>query len=300
MRKLSPLLLLAGLLSLQATSTASTTPALLEARWLASNLQQDGVVILDIQEETLFQRHHLPGAVNIPFSRWRSDGKAEPPSSLRDIGDYEQMLSQLGIGNDDHIVITTTGLQPADLSAPARVFWTLRLLGHEHLSVIDGGLAAYARQRLGPIAQGRGSPRDPANYKARVDMTLLATAEDVQSTQLRIDARSPEEYLGLRSGGADERPGTIPGAINLPYSWLTKQAGSGSLLDATRVEALFRKAGVPDRDGAVHFCHTGHRASLTWFVDYAVLGNSKARLYDASMLEWARDDEREIELKWIL
>jgi len=66
------------------------------------------------------------------------------------------------------------------------------------------------------------------------------------------------------------------------------------------MRALIDKAGVTPKDGAVHFCHTGNRASLTWFIDYAVLGNRKARLYDASMLEWARDPKRDIELKWEL
>jgi len=282
------------------TVSADTSPPIVDAAWLAKNLEREDLVMLDVQDQAVFSRHHLPGAVNIPFAQWRTDASAKMPGVLRSIEDYEQMLGQKGIGTDDHVVILSTGLQPADLSAPARVFWTLRLLGHEKLSVVDGGLVDYVRKRLGPVMRGTPAAREPVSYKARPNMKLLARADDIQTAELLIDARSPEEYLGLRSGGEEERPGTIHGAVNLPYSWLTQQASSGKLLNETDMRALIQKAGVTPTDGAVHFCHTGNRASLTWFIDYAVLGNRKARLYDASMLEWARDPKREIELKWEL
>jgi len=300
MKKLSLTLLLFIHIGFISTASATATPPLVEAEWLANNLDRQDLVILDVQDAALFSRHHLPGAVNIPFSLWRSDEKSAVPGTLRKIEDYEQMLGTHGVSNEHHIVIVATGLQPADLSAPARVFWTLRILGHEKLSVVDGGLAHYVQQRLGPIMRGAPQAREPVTYKAQPDLSLLAQADDLATAALRIDARSPEEFLGLRSGGPEERAGTVPGAVNLPYSWLTEQSSSGRLRDEEGMKALFRNAGIEDQDGAVHFCHTGHRASLTWFVDYAVMGNRKARLYDASMLEWARDPKREIEVKWEL
>ncbi len=300
MKKLSLLLVLLITAGFVSAASGATTPPLVGADWLAKHKDQNRLVILDVQEAALFSQHHLPGSVNIPFSQWRTQSKSAVPGALRPIEDYEKMLGERGISNDHHIVITATGLQPADLSAPARVFWTLRLLGHQKISLLDGGLADYAKQRLGPIMRGKPKPRDPVEYKALPDMTLLAHADDLANAELSIDARSPEEYLGLRSGGPDERSGTVPGAINLPYSWLTEQSSSGSLREEADIRALFRRAGIEDRDGAVHFCHTGHRAALTWFIDYAVLGNREARLYDASMVEWARDPDREIEVKWEL
>jgi len=300
MKKLLSLLLMFSAVSFMPAAFSVTAPPLVGAAWLATQMDQESLVILDVQEASLFSRHHLPGAVNIPFSQWRTNSESAVPGSLRKVEEYEKMLGRHGISNDHHIIITATGLQPADLSAPARVFWTLRLLGHENVSVLDGGLALYAQKRLGPIMQGSSQSRTPVEYTANPDMALLAQSDDLANAELRIDARSPEEYLGLRSGGPDERPGTVPGAINLPYSWLTEQSSSGRLRDEADIRALFRKAGIEDQDGAVHFCHTGHRASLTWFIDYAVLGNRKARLYDASMLEWARDPNREVEVKWEL
>jgi len=296
--KLSVSLVLALLLCAQAV--AAVTPELVDAEWLAKHRDRPGLVILDVQEAEPFMRHHLSGAVNLPYSRWRSGPESPVPGSLLSVAQYETLLGKAGIRNDQHLVVMSTGLQPGDLSATARVFWTLRLLGHARVSLLDGGLAAYAKLLSEPLMRGRAEARPVATYQATPDMTLLASADDMQNADLRIDARSPEEFLGLMSGGEDERPGTIPGSRNLPYSWLSEQAASGKLREARALETLFDKAGIDDQDGGVHFCHTGNRASLTWFVDYAVRGNRNARLYDASMLEWARDQARPVDRQWDL
>jgi len=85
------------------------------------------------------------------------------------------------------------------------------------------------------------------------------------------------------------------GSRNLPFDWLSDD-NSGRLRPIAQLRALFTYAGLRDQ-AALHFCHTGNRASLTWFVDYALLGHKEARLYDGSMLEWARDPHLPIEQK---
>lgn len=295
---LPKLFLLATLLA--AFNALGAAPALVDARWLAENKGDPKLVILDIQAPELFIRHHLPGAINMPFALWRTDGKSSMPGMLRPVAEYEKFLGNAGITNDQHLLVTSTGLQAGDLSATARVFWTLKLLGHENVSVLNGGLADYARLRLGSLMRGSAEPRDKVTYQAKPDMSLLAKAEDLGNASSLVDARSPEEYLGLMRGGEDERPGTVAGSHNLPFSWLTKDASSGTLLDNAAIDALFNKAGIGNSDGAVHFCHTGNRAALTWFADYAIRGNRNARLYDASMLEWASDPQRDLEVKWAL
>lgn len=300
-----PCLLVAAILSLLTLPAFANTAELINAKDLAALMAKDEVRLLDVQEEPSFLQHRLPGAVNIPYSRWRTseEQQGEVVGNLLPIADLERLLGKAGIAPDDHVVVVATGLQPGDLSAMARVFWTLKLLGHQRVSLLNGGLADYAGQRLGPLVRGQPEAVKPVNYKATPDLGLLASAADLSAGDLKaaqtIDARSPAEFLGLITGGADERAGTIPGAVNLPFNWLALDGG-GKLRSADALKSLFGKAGVEARDGSVHFCHTGNRASLTWFVDYAVMGNRNARLYDASMLEWARNPELPMDPKWTL
>ncbi|MEA3291758.1 MAG: rhodanese-like domain-containing protein, partial [Pseudomonadota bacterium] len=109
-----------------------------------------------------------------------------------------------------------------------------------------------------------------------------------------LDARSPEEYSGKVSGGPRERPGRIPGAVNLPYDSLVKP-GSGYFPPVESLRSAFEQAGVPLEGEQIAYCHTGHRASVAWFVAHELLGNEKVKLYDGSTVEWATDPELPLE-----
>lgn len=292
---------LIGLLVLSGTPVFALPP-LVDAAWVKANLNNPNVVFLDIQDAKQYQRFHLPGAVNAPYGRWRTDGKqGGVPSIMPPVARLEKMLGGLGVGNDDEVVVVATGRGAGDLSASARVFWTLKVLGHDKVAVLDGGLVAYARAGQGknPLEKGSHS-REPQVFKAKVDPSFLADLETVktlteQQAEL-VDARSVGEFMGIYAGGAEERAGTIPGSKNLPYDWLTEN-GSGRLRDLAALKRLYGAMGVGEQGRQVHFCHTGNRAALTWFVSYALLGNDEARLYDASMIEWARRKDVPVETK---
>jgi len=278
-------------------------PALVDAAWVEQSLNQPGIVLLDIRPAQQYQRFHIPGSVNGPFSEWQTSGKqpGERKGMMRSARDLESLIGSLGIDNQTSVVIVSTGTSAGDLAAAARVYWAFKMLGHEPVAVLDGGLLAYAQAGKGPGRLQAGSNKpEPKTFTARLHSSLLATAEGTRAALERgaemIDARSPGEYVGLYVGDAAERPGTIPGARNLPYDWVTDQ-GSGKLRDPESLKQLYSALGIPLQGEQVHFCHTGNRAALTWFVSYAVLGNQKAKLYDGSMSEWARLSDSPMEQK---
>ncbi len=80
----------------------------------------------------------------------------------------------------------------------------------------------------------------------------------------------------------------MPGAKLQTHSTLTKPK-SGALPNVETLKAMFEKAGIPTSGPQIAYCHTGNRASLNWFVAHELLGNKQARLYDGSMIEWARN-----------
>ncbi|MEA3640905.1 MAG: rhodanese-like domain-containing protein [Lamprobacter sp.] len=303
-------LLLALLVFLSAPTFASAPP-LVDAQWLKANQDQSDLVVLDIQSAKDYQRFHIPGAVNAPYDRWRTqppkpNGKAaaqsnaktnaianasELTSMLPPGAQLEAMLSELGVSNDDHVVIVATGRGASDLAAAARVFWTLKVLGHEQASLLDGGLVGYADTGA-PLA--RGSEQRPAtDYRAALQPELAPDAQAVRAALAAktplVDARSEGEFVGIYTGDDAERPGTIPGSHHLPHDWIS-DSGSGKLRSPGALKALFEARGVATDGEQIHFCHSGNRAALTWFAAYAVLGNEDALLYDGSMMEWARDD----------
>jgi thiosulfate/3-mercaptopyruvate sulfurtransferase len=214
---------------------------------------------------------------------------------LPPVDKLETLLGRAGIGNNDHVVVVAMGQGAGDLAASARVFWTLKVLGHDAVSVLDGGLLGYADSG-GKLARGS-EQRAPKTYKASPNMDLVPDATAVatlrDSGAELVDARSEGEFVGIYTGDKDERPGTIPGSKHLPYDWVAAD-GAGSLRTAGALKQLFEARGIDPEAEQVHYCHSGNRAALTWFAAYAVLGNDKAKLYDGSMMEWAQTTDRPV------
>ena len=276
---------------------AETAPALVDAEWLKSRLGSDGLVIVDIQAPKEYERFHVPGAANAPYEQWRTEGsETQLGSMMPPIEQLESLVGALGVSNDSQVVIVPTGRGAGDLAAAARVFWTFKVLGHDAVSVLDGGLVAYA-EAGGRLGSGIEQP-EPARFTATPRKELMPSADDVrqavESGVLPVDARSEGEFVGIYTGDKKERPGTIPGSRHLPYDWLSDD-GTGRLRSAGALRELFAARGVDPSSPQVHFCHSGNRAALTWFAAYAVLGNEDARLYDGSMMEWARRDDLPLE-----
>lgn len=293
------LLATALILAVSIAAAADTAPALVDAAWLKAHA--DDVVVVDLQEPKAFQRFHIPGAVNLPYDSWRTrapKGNKNPAlleSMLPDVAALEVMLGESGIGNDDHVVIVATGRGAGDLAAAARVFWTFKVLGHDDVSVLDGGLVAYA-DAGGHLVKGP-ERRAASTFQAKLRPELVPDAAAVDAARADdaqlVDARSQGEFVGIYTGDSDERPGTIPGAKHLPYDWLAADGGA-KLRSAGALAQLFEARGIDPRRAQVHFCHSGNRAALTWFAAYAVLGNEEAKLYDGSMMEWAQSDDRPV------
>lgn len=184
----------------------------------------------------------------------------------------------------------------------ARVYWSFKALGHDKVSILDGGLIGYAQKRVYPLQKGsnrpsaktfRISPR--STYLTDASAVKLALSEGVPM----VDNRSRAEYLGIYLAGGKERTGSLPKALNLNYEWLTLN-GSGKMQSIENIKKIYAAVGVPVSGPQIHYCHTGHRAALGWFVSHELLGNSQARLYDGSTAEWAVDPslpmERQIKL----
>ena len=279
-----------------AAIAGTTLPGpLVGADWLLAQKDSQDLVILDIQDRKSFMQHHIAGATNVPFSAWRTSPKSRPPTSIPPLKQLAGRLGKLGITRESPVLIVSMGGGAGDMAGAARVYWTLAVLGHENMGVLNGGLVSYVNEYRGRYVTGNAEPRKAASYVPKPNLSLLVTAEQIRKglDQPLLDARSQAEHVGL-TGGAKGRSGTIPGSHNLSFDWLVDDKGKVRSRDA--VEKLFAFAGIP-KGGAVHFCQTGHRGAMTWFADYALMGNHRASLYDGSMGEWAANPKLPLEKK---
>jgi 3-mercaptopyruvate sulfurtransferase SseA len=112
------------------------------------NLRKPDVVFLDVQSERKYQRRHVPGAVHslYPEADWQrleDDGRITLPTAE----EFAEMLSELGIASDSHVIIVASGSSDRDMAVATDVYWTFKYFAHDEVSVLDVGGAQRLRRR---------------------------------------------------------------------------------------------------------------------------------------------------------
>ena len=290
---------LIGLLFLFILTPLQAATPLVDVDWLLANRDKPNLVVLDLQPQAAYKRFHVPGAINSDYAAWRQPNANKTPKMMPPVEALEKLIGGLGIDNDTHVVLVVTGRGAGEMASATRVYWTFKALGHDKVSILDGGLVAYAQNRKNPLENKINKP-SPKTFKANPRADYIVTAEQLKDMLdgniSLVDSRSRGEHMGLLSGGGKERPGTIPGSVNLPYDWLTVNGGA-RFHSADNLKSIYEAVGVPLEGEQVSFCHTGHRTSLAWFVSHELLGNEKAKLYDGSTAEWAVNPSLPMEQK---
>lgn len=257
----------------------------------------DQVRVIDLRETDAdpgYADGHVPGAVSAPYSDWR--GPAVNPGALLPVPDYTALVRRLGVTRATPVVLVSAGDSPSDFGAPARVYWTLKWLGVEHVAILNGGMAAWALAKL-PV-QRVVIHATPSAFTPALDDQVLATRAQVAadlsapagSVRL-LDARPTAFFDGLVKAPAARQPGTLPGAVAFNnLRWFPD--GGGALPDRDTLLRIARAVpAAPEAQGTVSFCNTGHWAATNWFVLSQLLGQRNVRLYPGSMVDWSRADE---------
>jgi len=289
-----------------AVGVANAATPLVDVDWVKSNLGKPDIVFLDVggklggKSKANFLRGHIPGAVWTDYLKdgWRTKDKNNTVGQLSPTPKLEKLIGGLGIGNTDHVVLIPVGGKALDVGTAARIYWTFKVLGHDNISILDGGMKAYTKQvdakTKKPVnAMEKGANKPSAKtFKANLRQDMLVSKADVKKEMEAggklVDFRPHNQYLGVNKHGKAKRFGTIPGAKNLPENWLTKNGG-GSFRTPSELKKLYAMADVPTSGKQISFCNSGHWASLGWFVSSELMGNHDVKMYDGSMIEWSAD-----------
>ncbi len=296
-----------GMLVAAMSSIALAKGPLVDVAWVKANLDNPDVVVLDIRSrisgssKKSYASGHIPGAVYADYVKagWRVKDANGTPGMLPSPEQLAKLIGGLGIDNDTHVVIVSRGSNGLEMGAATRVYWTFKVAGHDKVSVLDGGMAAWVAERdpdtgkpVNPMETGVVEP-SPTTFKVKFRPDMVATKEDVQAAIDAgvpvIDHRPTDQHLGISKPGPVARAGTIKGALSVPETWLTKNNG-GVMRSKTQLAKLHAAAGAPTSGDVINFCNSAHWATLGWFVNSELLGNKAAKVYDGSMIEWSRTD----------
>lgn len=280
--------------------------SLITSRELHDRLADPKLLIIDVRSHDEYTAGHIPGAINIPGTTWRTPPTKNPAKDgpgqkifrgadgKLDVARYEALLSAAGVTPEHRIVVYGNHAGKADGSVPAAI---LNKLGHVSVAFLDGvGLERWQKDGF----EVSTTPRrlDASKYTARPDATRLWTADDVlknldNKDVVIIDSRTAAEYAGEDTRG-NKRGGHIPGAKLLSSDdFLDKETGTTISREAARAKI---EAVIPQGKGktVVIYCQSGTRCSHEELI-LKDLGFDNVILYDASWQEWGNREDLPLE-----
>lgn len=267
-----------------------TDHPLVSTHWLNENISSPDVMIVNAwmppvtspEMTSCFEEQHIEGAVFFDINEI-CDKNTDLPHMLPPAHVFSSYMRRLGISNSQTIVVYD---EFGFYSAP-RVWWTLKVMGAEHVYVLDGGLPRWLEEHR-PVSN-MPSKRQPSHFMARLnnnsvaDLPQMLRVIESKSHQV-VDARSSARF----SGDAEEpreglRRGHMPGSINLPFNDLLDQTGCFKTKEA--IQDVFEQAGVDLTRPIITSCGSGVTASILTLA-LTVLGVKNTKLYDGSWAEW--------------
>jgi thiosulfate/3-mercaptopyruvate sulfurtransferase len=246
----------------------------------------DGSWALDGTDmHALYVKEHIPGAVFFDIEAV-SDHSTGLPHAAPTPEAFSAAVGALGISRDDHVVV----YDRLGLFSAARVWWTFKLMGHDKVQVLRGGLPAWQTLHLPVTAEV--PTRVATIYVPHARPEIMIALNELRSaiqaadgliildarSKARFDGTAPEPRAGLRSGH-------MPGARSLPFSELIRD---GALKPREELEAIFCNFGITDGHTVVTSCGSGVTAAIITLA-LTEVGHPLSRLYDGSWAEWGQD-----------
>lgn len=266
---------------------ASAAQPLLTPQELQPLVQSRAVTVLDTRPPAAYAAGHIPGALSAPYAEWR--GPAANPGALRSLEQFTALVQRLGLRPQTPVVVLYAGSNSSDFGSAARVYWTLKTLGAQELSILNGGVQAWKAAGLPLATEARAA--DASDWQPQINTHWLADQTAIQgllgkTNAVLLDARPKAFFEGKVAAPAAHAKGTLPGAVDLDNA-VFFAPGSAALLPTQQLAERAAAVDVQPGEETVSFCNTGHWAATNWFVLSEMLQRPGVRLYPESMVGWS-------------
>jgi len=270
---------------------ARPVPALISVGDLAKCLHHPDTKCLDAtwvmpgQNPDDLPKGYIPGAQFFDIDEI-ADTQSSQKHMLPSVSQFERTMSDMGLGAQDHIICYD---RHGIFSSP-RLWWTLRMFGHENVSVLDGGLPAWIKAGQ-EVSDKPAKPVSRPAYISAAPLSGVINRQGVKAalgtTQI-LDARPSSRFHGTSpEPRANLRSGHMPGARSLPFGSLRTPDLHFKSLD--EIKSLVEASGIDLTAPIITTCGSGITAAGLAFNLYR-LGAKDIRLYDGSWSDWGDEN----------
>ena len=282
--------------------------AIVNCEWLAKNIDNNNIRTYDCttylhyrdNDPSLpyvvesgreqYEKSHIPNSSYIDLQSDLSDKDSPYRFTMPDLKVLSENFQKVGIGEGFHIVLySRNGTQWS-----ARIWWMLRSVGVDNVSILDGGFNEWTRLGLPTSDKILTFPKSNFNFKPRneifIDKEPVIKALEDKNTKI-LNSLTEDIHKGLNPRYG--RPGRIPNSLNIPFHKLLDPE-TGKFLGAEELLEIFQKNKISYENQIINYCGGGIAASLEAFVLYQ-LGYKNLKIYDNSLSEWAIDENLPME-----
>jgi len=259
---------------------------LVDADWVEAHLDDPKVVLVEVDEDTAaYDKNHIKGAVRLD---WKKDLQDQVRRDFVDKEQFEALLSDRGIGNDDTVVLYGGN----NNWFAAYAYWYFKLYGHEGVKLLDGGRKKWELDSRELVEEQ--PKREKTSYKAKKPNNDIRAFRDEVIAAIGklnlVDVRSPDEFSGKLLAPAhlpqeqSQRAGHITSAVNIP--WAKSANEDGTFKNDDELKELYSGEGVDFKKDTIAYCRIGERSAHTWFVLHELLEQPNVKNYDGSWTEY--------------
>ncbi len=247
---------------------------ILSANQAVAMLKNTDTVLIDAQPFLTYKKAHIENAVNV--SRADIVVNTPFPNLLCPPEQLERIMEKRGISDDTSLIVYDTNKNMDS----ARLWWTLKIYGHDNVKVVSGGMNALIKEGLKTTtdipspSKGSFSISDFRENMVISKKEIKALINNPDPTTVIIDTRSQEEYEN----------GTIPGSIHLNFEG--NNFSDQTFRPVRQIQIRYLEEGIDYGDTVLLFCKTSIRGAQTYLALYNA-GYRNLRLYDGAWVEWS-------------
>ena len=266
---------------------------LVSTEWLDKNL--DKVKVLDaswhlpnIKRNALeeYRLNHISNSFFFDIDK-NSNQNTNLPHMLPSKKKWENIVSNLGIDNSDHIVVYDN----SDVFSSCRVWYTFLYFGHnpDLISVLNGNFEKWKNEKLSTSKQIIKISR--SNYTANENSQLVLNKDQINKNIINkkfqlIDARSEQRFLGLQLEPRKElKSGNIDGSKNLPFLELVNIKEGRIFKKKEELIKIFKKKQILLDQEMAFTCGSGVTACILGLAN-SIISGRKPVIYDGSWAEY--------------
>jgi len=235
-----------------------------------------------------YKKEHIRNAIFFDIDKF-SNKKTELPHMLPNKKEWEKIVSNLGITNNDRIIVYDN----SDVISCCRCWYTFIFFGHKPnlISILNGGFLKWKKENR------ETSERVPnykkKNYKAKKMSHLVKSKEEIDKNILEkkfkvVDARNKNRFLGLeKEPRLGVRSGSIQNSYCLPFYELINPKDK-TFIEKKFIKEKFNKICINSKENVVFTCGSGITAAVLSLAYSMINDKYLPAIYDGSWVEYGK------------